>query len=968
MGYDKDRGQAPQTSSEEILERERAAAGGGTKAAEDTVSPEELQQQESAPSEPFDADQVGRGYTEAGKKGKRTITARGWGKRGAIGGVLAGGGLLGGLGLFSITLGPLHFVHISQMLQDFNFSAQDDTDDDRLLAIYRFVRYGQSQAERTRLGFLANRMADRFEARMQAAGMTSLYTPAFGLFDGYEVDRRHPNFRNLNDQQIIKLLQDEGLPVVRGRDITDNPALRNSNKIIIDGRNQNIGYWKNKRFMKKRMVEAGAYKVSASTGSNLLKIRQRATLHPLKRLDEKYLRKVEDLYHQIRERRKAKIARGSPAVPTTNLDQREDAPDQEKQNAGEAKEGADKILAEGQQAAQTGDPKSMLTFENSLKAIGVTGAAGGIVSLPCILRAINAQAADYVKTGVTDPATRMGMEFTALAGHVQGGGDDTQEEQLGYYDSILTGKDSTGQVTTATDARTFQAMSGVPQSGPDANETLKAMGGDLPFQRFSEGGLGATFDTICSGEVQGVIAVAGFIGGPVTAAAQTAALALVQGPLISQAARWAAAQPLDVINAAGREAGYIITYGARWAGLQQNLASGGAPMSLQEENRMREFTTTSARAEFEEKSLAYRLFNPYDYRTPVAKLIDSNGSNSITKNLASLTNSFLNITGSLGTTLGNIMTGRSHAAATQYPYPFPTAGFTVQEMTDRQFENPYANGDAAANILDGPEGDTYRERARACFGVTVAKNAQNQWTATSTPDVSPRIQDLNKPECSSQNVEWKKIRFFIKDTTVMAAIACYFGDDQACIDIGVSNGAPPATGGGTPNPVGGGGDAKVLAAQILANKNIKFQKEPLQRQALEQVARTGAQQDCGTSIPISPVLLNVILEASKKYNIVLGAFSIDHGCDGKYHSKGKAVDINGVAQGSVSTGNQLHFDELNGAQRNLVRQFYGDLGNLFPPNTGGMGQIQCDSNLPQRIGVVYFSDPCSHLHIDVRGT
>jgi hypothetical protein len=203
----------------------------------------------------------------------------------------------------------------------------------------------------------------------------------------------------------------------------------------------------------------------------------------------------------------------------------------------------------------------------------------------------------------------------------------------------------------------------------------------------------------------------------------------------------------------------------------------------------------------------------------------------------------------------------------------------------------------------------------------------------------------------------------------MNALACKFGSDQGCQDVGFSTSPAPVSGA---SPVSGSADTKTLAQRISVNPNITFQTGADQA-AFQQIFNTGSQQDCGTTIPISPLLLNILqtlADPSKpdSYKIVVGVFSVGHGCDGGVHSKGLAVDLNGVSKGGVSTGNTIHFGSLNAAQTALVRQFYTDIGNSFPDKTGGLGQYQCFGNPPptKRAGVTYFSDTCTHVHVDVR--
>lgn len=172
-----------------------------------------------------------------------------------------------------------------------------------------------------------------------------------------------------------------------------------------------------------------------------------------------------------------------------------------------------------------------------------------------------------------------------------------------------------------------------------------------------------------------------------------------------------------------------------------------------------------------------------------------------------------------------------------------------------------------------------------------------------------------------------------------------------------------STPGGTAIPTG---DTKTLAMQIAASTAITFQTKQ-DSDYFSEVISTGRQSACGGAT-ISPTLLGVILKLSQSYKIVLGVFDTGHGCDGGFHPKGAAVDINGVnpLDGSPGgTGNQIRFT----AGLPLLKQFYQSAGEVLAANGGGgLGEQQCFGGpAPKVAGVTYFDDTCNHIHMDTRG-
>jgi hypothetical protein len=166
------------------------------------------------------------------------------------------------------------------------------------------------------------------------------------------------------------------------------------------------------------------------------------------------------------------------------------------------------------------------------------------------------------------------------------------------------------------------------------------------------------------------------------------------------------------------------------------------------------------------------------------------------------------------------------------------------------------------------------------------------------------------------------------------------------------------------------GTTKELAQKILDSANISFQT-PAERDAMEYIASTGHARTCGNT-STSPKLLGILLAASSKYKIVIGVLTDGHGCTSDEqthaHAKGLAADINGVnpLSGSGGTGNMIDAGELQ--SNSIVKQFYGDLGNIVAQAGGGeIGQVQCVGNPDKNPKVHYFNDVCNHIHVDVVG-
>lgn len=162
------------------------------------------------------------------------------------------------------------------------------------------------------------------------------------------------------------------------------------------------------------------------------------------------------------------------------------------------------------------------------------------------------------------------------------------------------------------------------------------------------------------------------------------------------------------------------------------------------------------------------------------------------------------------------------------------------------------------------------------------------------------------------------------------------------------------------------GTAKELAQRILDHPNIDFQVKPEQEEAMRHIAQTGHGRNCGAPA-VSPALLGVILAAAEKYKIVIGVLVDGYDCNGGFHPKGMAVDINGVnpISGSGGTGNRIAWSP---SEMGILKKFYDDVGPLLSQvGGGGLGQKACFTGpKPEPVqGVTYFNDTCHHIHMDV---
>ncbi len=160
------------------------------------------------------------------------------------------------------------------------------------------------------------------------------------------------------------------------------------------------------------------------------------------------------------------------------------------------------------------------------------------------------------------------------------------------------------------------------------------------------------------------------------------------------------------------------------------------------------------------------------------------------------------------------------------------------------------------------------------------------------------------------------------------------------------------------------GDTKSLAKQLIDSPNIQFQTAQ-EKTDFQQIVDTGAQTACGGSVSISSNLLSLILTASQKYKLTLGVVAVGHSCNGGYHPKGQAVDINGVA---TLTQPFLRMFDWTSAQSTTAVDYY-----QFLDATAGtmgirleLGQQGCFKGAsPKLANTSFVPDTCNHIHVGV---
>jgi hypothetical protein len=902
-------------------------------------------------------DLLGNGY-KSNKKAHRRWT---FNKRKSA----AGGGIIGTIIAvlfgFSVFQGPLQFIHSAKLMEQFHLSAQEDQNDDRFVKIARYLHYkGNNQAERTRLGTLGNKYADRIEAKFNRAGIESAYTPVFGFADEYIINQdkfEEGKFKDKNKSEIKKYFKDRYGLALEER----------SGKLFVNA--SDIGYFKHQAFIKSSMKSAGYSKISTAVGGRLMGKRAGVDWHPVKKLDDKVLKTAEARYLDWRKNRTEVIERGAQTTISTEASPSDDPHDtpaqkQEKANSANGTKGeAETTINDGidtHDEVNKGNDSALGAFQDKLSTkVSLRGAsAAGVL---CIAKGLDDSADQIKQKQVNLPLVRMGMESVALGSQVMNG-TDMSTEVLGFYSKLYSGKNKNGKTESWIQAKSIQAELGNKNSGVEADNTLLTIGKGSPFSFMNQDPIQPVAKVVCSGAGQVAQVAITFFGGPISALVSTAAGAVLGPPIMDALAHWLAGKAIDP-NASGAKFGNYINYGVKLAANDMAIASGGRKLSKSEADDVKTAERNYYEQEFKGQSIAYKLFNPYDARSSLAYVIDRSSPDPV-QNVKTATASLFNIKKIPSAVVG-LFTPKASAAGVDYDYQFDSYGFTRAELNDSRDKFPLQNAGVVVGILEGPQGNDYIDKAKNCFGVEIGKDGDGNWGVTSEVGEVPLAKVIDNNSCDENSNSWLRIRQFIADTETMESAACYEGDDEACANIGFdsaeandSSSSKTASG---ELPTGSSKELAVKLKKYVDNKKI-------------QCVNTGCpdivQTANGTSIKggsclvnaMDPKILGMLLNLVQDgHTFILSAVCSDHSSNPRsLHHQGKAVDFNTI-DGVFMGPNDVPWDT---AKVKAGKKLDQDIASFMPKSTG-FGQIQCHPAFDFLQGFNLFSDACHHQHVQV---
>jgi surface antigen/endonuclease/exonuclease/phosphatase family metal-dependent hydrolase len=672
--------------------------------------------------------------------------------------------------------GPFELIHIAQFMQKAHFSQQEDAGDDRLGKMYRFMRSGGNPGE-TRIGNLQAKYKTQMLDDLEKIGLKPDYGTR-NIYQGFEIDTTNPDspYYKMNEDSVKAKLAERG---VTGGISSENGKITVSTKSFFGT--------KERASMRLMVKDLGYTGISTSLRVRILSKYGLADWHPLKRLAIKGEANTIDAFKKWLSDRETKYKTGvDPATVNADNAHTEDTDkngDTKSTPASDADK-AEASSAPGDTEKSSGILKDLGAGKSAASIAGGVAAVQGIV---CSLKGIADNIGEIRYEQVALPMIRMGLD-AVTEGNQAMSGQDIDQTLAGFVSKSYTGKDpQTGKTTTWDQAASIEAESGKPNTGIAAPEEVQGLNKGIPsWLQWTQSG---TIGGFCSKSAQlvgGAVSVTlGVLsGGIVSTASGLISGALVAPKVIAAASNYLAGDAVNVA-AAGAEWGNYINYGSRLGSNTMAMQFGGTELTSKEELSLKQQTNANDRADFASKSFAYRMFNLDDSRTVASALLDKSAGLQ-PSSIASTFGSFLTGFGSVLKTPLNLFSSSVHAD-TSYDYGFAKYGFSQSDLDNPLVEDPFANADAAAQLLDGPNGQSYIDKASKCFGVNLVKGTEEGWDVTPGQDVNVFAGDYDASSCrDAGNNDWLRIRFFIFDTATMEGWACYHNDEVSCQNDGVT--------------------------------------------------------------------------------------------------------------------------------------------------------------------------------------
>lgn len=755
------------------------------------------------------SNQVGlyKGGGDASEKLKFKISGKQAATAGGVTSLLVGGSF----GVLTIVSGPLQFIHIAKLLNRFHFASVENNGNSRMLKVYKYSKNLKNGTfENTRLGAVGNRVAGKIDASLAEIGLKKEYTGTLASYDGMTLDaikfsenaENGADFKRIGPEEFVAKFKEKfNIDITPINDANGNP----SGSFKIPPEEGMFAYFKNRSVNKMVVAETGTDGVGGVISSRIMGKRDGVTWHPIKRADNYLTGKIDEAFTRWLAKMKERIKNGSDNLDVTATGEKTtDANGKPIENPTNADGAAavDSAAKDASQAVDSGSTSSEGILANFTHSpVGKLSMGGvALVGLVCAAHGL-AMAADALKHDfVILPLIRTGMQAISLGNQVMSG-QDLDMTQLGYFAKELNDPNSGSWAA----AKSIQAENGQPQTGPDIPDeaNIKNVQNGTAFSQLLNKipGIGVVCDAVGS-PIGQAVSFAVSLTTPIATIITTGLMQTQQAKdALAGIVKWLAGSPIPSF-VLGPTYGNYINYGARLASNNTKAALGGVKLTPGQSAELKNFQNQQTMDTIASESFFQRIFDPVSPDSVVAKAIDvapTSVSQGVAMMTAKLTNPFSMIGGRFW---GTFTQKVSAEASATYDYGFPEVGYSLSDMNNSTYDNPYDNGKAAVATLNipcvingqpnHPCGQDYINEAQHCYGVLMSPDGNIDSGLSYKLDVLAKGYDDHTQYglyCSDPSTVWSQIRFYIMDLKTTESMDCYYGTPQSCNSVGFDGAA-----------------------------------------------------------------------------------------------------------------------------------------------------------------------------------
>ncbi len=804
-------------------------------------------------------------------------------KRAAAGGGIIGTSIFVTVMFSGVSQGPLQFIHMSQLLQKFHLTSNEDFGGDRTGKYLFYAMAGN--AENGRLGVGGNYVANRYEANLKKQGIRPVYDKNTGRLVGFATDDKNvadSMQRDSEGRTTVKKVSEARY--IKGS--KKNPNLTRSD-YFVDMRGSQCDFKCRRVVLKNVMQSSHVWRVNSSLSYRLLMKRGGIDMHPLNKYKQKAEESNLEFIKRILRRDAKETNEGADKSQSGTRTQTADGEVVTTENE-DVNEAGEEFNTELEESAGTGDSTTDIYKKLVTRAGGGAVLAAGIL---CAAQDYGDSVADYKYTNSYLPMMRMGSKAISMGDQVKSNDDFTTDSLKPYASRMHDSKAPRGEQSW-TDAKSIQAELGEPQTGPDLPEEAQLGNiNDKPAFFDAVNKIPGLSETCAVQDFFENLPVVKEVSGALSSVIESGAnVALATGDTSVEelSARALSIVAGKTINpyAKGAEYGNLANVGAFVAGNDNARAMGGAPLSDKDVAILKAEANDNVRIENANKSIAQRYFDVYDRDSFTGAAVENLPTDSTS--LATLATNIGSVfTGGIKKTFA-ITLPQAKAATGNFNYGMDKEGFSAEERDDLDFDDVFKNG---YEIEQAGKVDELNEKyGKKCFGVTVTSNATIESNEQGGEGVNPiKVRDEH-PDCNPKNNTdpwFKKYRFYVADANTNTTMTCYFGVAESCAALGFANSGGESSSSSSSTTISG--DAQELAQQILDNDKIS----KVGRYVTEDFQNTADGKPAYGDVAIALNMLQFLAELGETtpYSITSLSGEGSGHSDGSNHYSGKAVDF-----------------------------------------------------------------------------